>query len=187
MLIAAAKRSRISVGVRLPKDFGLTKSILAIGVDSVTFPGVESGAEAADLVGWCTGGSATISMQIETRRGLEHAPEIARVDGVDVLHCGRSDLARSLELPKEGRNNSTLDAAEDSILIAAAHAGKLGAMHWPPGADNLDRVRRWVTDGIAWLTLGAETQILRAALSKRFHQASGHSPNTNKSTDRERK
>lgn len=181
-LIAAARRWQLDVGVRLPKDPAVTASILALGVDSVTFPGVQSAAEAVDLVNWCAGRAGLISVQIETRRGMEQVNEIARVDGVDVLHCGRADLARSLGLVADEQRAAQLDAAEDSILLAAAAAGKRGAMHWPPGAGNLERIQRWVADGIAWLTLGADTQILRSALTQRFELASGHAADAQQPT-----
>ncbi len=61
--------------------------------------------------------------QIETIAGVEHAHEIAAVDGIDLLWIGHFDLTTSLGVP--GQFGHELHAAAvQQVLAAAAAAGK---------------------------------------------------------------
>jgi len=64
-----------------------------------------------------------VMAQIETIEGVNHAQEIARVDGVDVLFVGPADLQYDLaQRPTAAPGNYA--ACLESILAAAAAAGK---------------------------------------------------------------
>ena len=62
-------------------------------------------------------------VQIETSAGVEHAEQIAAVDGVDVLFVGPLDLSTSLGIQGQYTNPSFLDAV-DAVVSAAAKHGK---------------------------------------------------------------
>jgi 2-keto-3-deoxy-L-rhamnonate aldolase RhmA len=62
-------------------------------------------------------------IQIESRSAVEHAEEIATIDGVDVLFVGPTDLSHSLGLPGRFDEPEYL-AALERVVAAAEGAGK---------------------------------------------------------------
>lgn len=62
-------------------------------------------------------------IQIESRSAVEHAAEIAVIDGVDVLFVGPTDLSHSLGLPGQFDDPTYLTALE-RVVAAADGAGK---------------------------------------------------------------
>ncbi|MDP2873572.1 MAG: aldolase/citrate lyase family protein [Bacillota bacterium] len=61
--------------------------------------------------------------QIETVAGVEHAAEIAAVDGVDVVFVGPMDLSQSLGIPAQRRNPLLIETME-KVFAACKAAGK---------------------------------------------------------------
>jgi len=73
---------------------------------------------------------------IETREGLANVDEIARVDGVDVLHVGSNDLLA--EMGKPGQfDHADIVAAQDRVIAAARANGK-----WAGCGGNRDVARQ---------------------------------------------
>ena len=72
-----------------------------------------------------------LALQIETRKGLANAAEIAAVDGVDMLFFGPGDFSLDSGLNSATEGDKVMAALTQ--MIAAAHgAGKLaGAFPWP--------------------------------------------------------
>jgi len=62
-------------------------------------------------------------IQIESRSAVEHAEEIAAIDGVDVLFVGPADLSHSLGVPGRFEDQGYLEAIRHVATVAAA-AGK---------------------------------------------------------------
>jgi len=62
-------------------------------------------------------------IQIESPSAVEHADEIAAIDGADVLFVGPTDLSHSLGIPGQFTSPVYL-AALDRVVSAAAAAGK---------------------------------------------------------------
>src|SRR5207342_3778070 len=62
-------------------------------------------------------------IQIESPSAVEHAPEIAAIDGVDVLFVGPTDLSHSLGVPGRFDDPGYL-AALERVATAAEAAGK---------------------------------------------------------------
>jgi 2-keto-3-deoxy-L-rhamnonate aldolase RhmA len=62
--------------------------------------------------------------QIESRAGLERLDEIVRVEGVDVIFVGPSDLSLSLGIPQQWDHPTFLHAV-DQVADAALRAGKV--------------------------------------------------------------
>ena len=145
-LAIAAGAARAATFVRLPEpDADGGSGLLDAGVDGVVAPRVESAAQARRLVdrlrrlprgsrgyasrrsnsyGRVTGAPADplCLVQIETSDGVEAAAEIARVDGVDALVVGCSDLALSLDGEPEPRS-PRLREAIGRIQSAAEESG----------------------------------------------------------------
>lgn len=62
-------------------------------------------------------------IQIESPSAVEHASEIAEIDGVDVLFVGPTDLSHSLGIPGRFTDPAYL-AALERVATAAEAAGK---------------------------------------------------------------
>jgi 2-keto-3-deoxy-L-rhamnonate aldolase RhmA len=62
-------------------------------------------------------------IQIESPSAVEHAAEIAAIDGVDVLFVGPADLSHSMGIPGQFGDPRFLDALEH-VVAAADGAGK---------------------------------------------------------------
>ena len=129
--------------------------ILDAGAQGVVFPHVQNADEARSFVGACRfppagtrsltyGGpqleyenippdvampgidrETLIVMMIETPLAVEKAPEIAAVDGVDILLVGGSDLSATMGIPGQF-DNPDFVAAIGRVVEAATGAGK-----WP--------------------------------------------------------
>ena len=66
-------------------------------------------------------------IQIESRSAVEHAAEIAAIDGVDVLFVGPTDLSHSLGVPGGFDDPGYLDAIRHVATIAES-AGKVAGI-----------------------------------------------------------
>ena len=62
-------------------------------------------------------------VQVESPSAVEHAAEIAAIDGVDVLFVGPTDLSHSLGLPGQFDDPAFIDALRH-VVAAAEGAGK---------------------------------------------------------------
>lgn len=87
-----------------------------------------------------------VSIQVETRRGMERLDEIAQVPGIDVLFVGPTDLAQNLGHPGE-LTHPEVEAAVGRIFEAAQRAGKF------PGilVNDVMTAKRWMARGARFL------------------------------------
>ena len=99
--------------------------------------------------------------QIETASAVARIPEIAAVDGVDVLFIGPSDLAADMgclgrpDVPKvENRIRDALTAIRD--------AGKVAGVFTP----NLAEAERYAGWGARFIGVGSDTRVLSTALTE---------------------
>ncbi|MCH8167432.1 MAG: 4-hydroxy-2-oxovalerate aldolase [Proteobacteria bacterium] len=98
-------------------------------------------------------------LQIETAKGLAAAPEIAALDGVDMLFFGPSDYAadRGLDATGDsGRDSDEILAACRRMIAAADDKAKLaGAFPWPgAGPDRL------IAEGADLVAVGSDVRAL---------------------------
>ncbi len=98
-------------------------------------------------------------LQIETAKGLAAAPDIAALEGVDMLFFGPSDYAADQNLDPthdSGRDSDTILAACRQMIAAAHDSAKLaGAFPWP-GADPA----RLITEGADLVAVGSDVRAL---------------------------
>ncbi len=78
-----------------------------------------------------------VAVQIEDEAALANVDEIARVEGVDVLFVGPSDLSQSMGYPGNPKASRAAEAI-DVCLARIRAAGKTAGM--PSGADNVAEV-----------------------------------------------
>ncbi len=94
-------------------------------------------------------------LQIETAKGLAAAPDIAALEGVDMLFFGPSDYAADQNLDPVRDSDAILTACRQ-MIAAARDAGKLaGAFPWPgAGPDRL------ITEGADLVAVGSDVRAL---------------------------
>lgn len=87
----------------------------------------------ADLLNFLeeTNQKTVVIAQIETKTGVEHADEIAAVEGIDVLLVGPNDLSISLGVPGDVTNPIEIEAIQKVADACQAH-GKLFSVHSGP-------------------------------------------------------
>ncbi|MTD54970.1 4-hydroxy-2-oxovalerate aldolase [Amycolatopsis sp. RM579] len=97
-------------------------------------------------------------IQVETRRGVDNAEEIAAVEGIDVVFVGPGDLAVSLGVPGGSPAHS---AAVERIIGAATAAGVLTGIFCLDSA----QVERWAGAGVRLFLLGGDLLFLGSTAS----------------------
>ena len=90
-------------------------------------------------------------IQIESRGAVEHADEIAAIDGVDVLFVGPTDLSHALGVPGQFDHPDYLAASERTVAAAHAHGKATGILLYDPAA-----LRRHLELGFRFVGLGSD-------------------------------
>ena len=99
-----------------------------------------------------------VMVQIESRRGVAAAAEIAAVDGIDGLFVGPSDLAAGFgHLGQAG--HADVQAAMAQVFAAAKAAGKPVGILAPLEAD----ARRYMAMGASFVAVGSDLGVFRSA------------------------
>jgi 2-keto-3-deoxy-L-rhamnonate aldolase RhmA len=90
-------------------------------------------------------------IQIESPSAVEHAPEIAAIDGVDVLFVGPADLSHSMGIPGQFDDPRFVDAL-GRVVSAANAAGKAAGIL----LFNMDVLARHLALGFRFIGLGSD-------------------------------
>ncbi|HXK20158.1 MAG TPA: 2-dehydro-3-deoxyglucarate aldolase [Polyangiaceae bacterium] len=109
-----------------------------------------------------------VTVQIESRAGVEAAADIAAIDGVDALFIGPSDLSAAYGVMLQP-NLPEVQAAIQKIVDGAKKHGKACGILAPAEAD----ARRYLEMGMTFVAVGGDTGLLRNAsrdLAQRFKQ-----------------
>lgn len=162
-MISSAEEARAAVAaVRYPPD-GIR------GVGSA----LARSARWGRVEGYVPNASQTVSLlvQIESADAVEHATEIASVDGVDGVLIGPADLAASMGLAGQ-QTHPDVTAAVLRVFQAVQAAGKkVGVNAFDPAA-----AAAYLEAGADFLSAGADVTILgrgSEALAARFIPTSG--------------
>lgn len=103
--------------------------------------------------------STIAAVMIETVEGLDNVEEIAKVDGLDVVHVGSNDLL--VDMGKPGRfDDPAIDAALDKVIKVATANGKF------PGCGGIRDVARQkdiIRRGARFLTTQSDVGFLQVA------------------------
>ncbi|MFC6734218.1 MULTISPECIES: HpcH/HpaI aldolase/citrate lyase family protein [unclassified Haladaptatus] len=94
-------------------------------------------------------------IQIETKKAVENAAEIAAVEGVDALFVGPSDLSASLGVVGQWGDQKVLDAMNHVLSVAGDEDVPVGSL-----AVSEEDVDRWMELGFDWLIVGTDTRYL---------------------------
>jgi 4-hydroxy-2-oxoheptanedioate aldolase len=186
----------VSTMVRPPvNDTVLIKQYLDIGVQNLLIPMVHSVAEAEAAVAatryppegvrgvgsalaraarWNrvpdylsqASGTISVTVQIESTAAVEAVEDILKVDGVDAIFVGPSDLAASMGVLGQ-QDHPEVRAAVERCLEAAQRAGKPAGVN----AFNPDTARHYLEAGASFILVGADVSLLARgseALAARF-------------------
>jgi 4-hydroxy-2-oxoheptanedioate aldolase len=112
-----------------------------------------------------------VLVQVESREALSHIEDMARVEGVDGIFIGPSDLAADMGHPGQAAHAEVQAAIEDG-LTRIRKAGK------PAGILTLDetKARRYLDLGATFVAVGLDIEILSRgsqALAARFKPPAG--------------
>ncbi|HBK61621.1 MAG TPA: 4-hydroxy-2-oxovalerate aldolase [Firmicutes bacterium] len=115
---------------------------------------------AVDFFKWAND-QCIVAIQIETRAGMENLSEILKVDGIDLVFIGPSDLSQSLGYPGNA-NHPDVKAAVRSIAEASMKAGKIAAvMPTSPGD-----VEEYLRMGVQCILSGNEYALIRKSATE---------------------
>jgi 4-hydroxy-2-oxoheptanedioate aldolase len=166
---------------------------LDLGMDGLMIPGVHNAAQAAAVVRACRypplgrrgyglsvarasgyglfarryGDSAAdllfLTAMIESAQGVAEASEIARVDGIDAVIVGVQDLAADLGVPSDVAH-PVVQQALAQVEAAVLAAGKTIGTVVHAGVT----VHQLIERGHRFITLGADTRLLGAAMHQQL-------------------
>jgi 4-hydroxy-2-oxoheptanedioate aldolase len=175
-------------------DMVLAKRCLDIGTQTLLFPYVQNAEEAKRAVastryppegvrgvavaarasrygripGYLTKANSEmcVLVQVETRIALDNLEAIAKVDGVDGVFIGPSDLAASLGHLGNPQHADAQAAMKDAVT-------RLKALGKPAGilTGNEEEIRRYIDWGYQFVAVGADVGLLARhadALAKKF-------------------
>jgi len=125
----------------------------------------QKGDEASRLLNDAT---AVVCM-IESREGLRNVREIAKVEGVDVLHIGCSDLLSEMGKPGQYGCPEIVDAI-NRVIAACADAGKFAGLG---GDKDVQRQKHFIESGIRFVTTQSDIAFLMAEASRRVAELRG--------------
>jgi len=99
---------------------------------------------------------------IETPEGVQNVEEIARVEGVDVIHIGANDLLTAMGKPGAFGDPEAAKVIERVITVATAN-GKIAGMG---GDRNIPRQMEYIRKGARFLTTNSEIAFIMAEASR---------------------
>ena len=102
-----------------------------------------------------------LSVQIEGTDGIQNYKEIVKVEGIGCIQTGRNDISLALGVPGEQFHPRVLEM-EKRIVDAALEAGKQVSLVHPANDDGIERINRWIEQGVLIHTIEADLTALHA-------------------------
>ena len=102
-----------------------------------------------------------LSVQVETRSGVDAIDEIVAVPGLDMVQSGRNDLSYEYGVPGQPYHPLVLEA-QGKVIQAGLRAGKMTSVQYYPPRDakQVDVVRDFVHQGVQCLCLGDDKDVV---------------------------
>jgi 4-hydroxy-2-oxoheptanedioate aldolase len=92
-----------------------------------------------------------IAVHIETEDSVDRLPEIVKVEGLDVIFIGPTDLSNSLGFPGELQNPKVQETLQRCVDGVAGAGPALGMM-----VPNAEAARQWKARGARYLAVALE-------------------------------
>jgi 4-hydroxy-2-oxoheptanedioate aldolase len=99
-----------------------------------------------------------VIIHIETAEAVEHLPEIVKVDGLDVIFIGPTDLSHSYGVPGQPQHATVQTAMQRIVDTVASTDLALGIM-----VANAQGAQQWRERGARYITIGLESVLAPAA------------------------
>jgi 4-hydroxy-2-oxoheptanedioate aldolase len=192
-MIRAAEISGVTPMARVDYDPVLIGHVLEMGIQGIVVPGVASSETAMQVVkaarfhpmgdrglfssprvakhGYISAHEyaqwsneeVLLGIQIESKDAVDRLDEILRVEGIDMIHSGRADMAKSLGVTGQ-RNHPMVLATEQKVFDVAREHGKNISVHLDPTAANLaETIATWRAKGAEAITLGHDITLIKKA------------------------
>jgi 4-hydroxy-2-oxoheptanedioate aldolase len=145
------------------KDPGLITRYLDCGVGGIQFPCVDSAAmarDAVEIVRSARGeefGETLVAVMIESREGVTNIEDIARVEGLDVVVIGMTDLVRAYGHRSDPEHPDVLNAV-DTVIAAASRSEHVVAGYNLHRWEQAPALRE---KGVRWFTIHARGMLRR--------------------------
>jgi 2-dehydro-3-deoxyglucarate aldolase len=107
-----------------------------------------------------------VTVQIESRKGVENAAAIAAIDGVDALFIGPSDLSADYGVLGQVSHPDVARAMEQVVAAGKSHRKPVGIL-----APQEKDARRYIAMGMTMMAVGGDVGLLKnasKALSDRY-------------------
>ncbi len=101
-----------------------------------------------------------VTIHVETVDAVEALPEIVKIDGIDVIFIGPTDLSQSLGVPGQATHPKVQDAISKIIDTVLPTDKVLGIM-----ASNADTACQWKARGLRYITISFESLLRPAAVN----------------------
>ncbi|MFN8373676.1 MAG: aldolase/citrate lyase family protein [Anaerolineae bacterium] len=99
-----------------------------------------------------------VVIHIETIEAVDQLPEIVKIDGVDVIFIGPTDLSHSLGVPGQPQHPSVQAAIDRIVDTVAGSNAALGIM-----VGNAQAAQQWRQRGARYISIGFESLLAPAA------------------------
>jgi 2-keto-3-deoxy-L-rhamnonate aldolase RhmA len=114
---------------------------------------------AAEYLEWVAN-EVLLSVQVEGFEGIENYREIVKVEGIDCIQTGRSDIALAMDVGGDQYHPKVLDM-EQRIIDAALEAGKQVSLLYPASEEGYEYITRRLQQGVKIITVDRELRVLR--------------------------
>jgi 4-hydroxy-2-oxoheptanedioate aldolase len=98
-----------------------------------------------------------VAIHVETITAVENLPEIVKIDGIDVIFIGPTDLSQSLGVPGQPQHPKVQEAISRIFDTVAGSDKVVGIM-----APNVQAARQWRERGARYITIGFESLLMPA-------------------------
>ena len=113
-----------------------------------------------------------LSVQIEGTEGIQNYKEIVKVEGIGCIQTGRNDISLALGVPGEQFHPKVLEM-EKRIVDAALEAGKQVSLVHPANDDGIERITRWIEQGVLIHTVETDLTALYSFYSRALTRLKG--------------
>ncbi|MBA2520584.1 MAG: hypothetical protein H0V24_13025, partial [Chloroflexia bacterium] len=116
--------------------------------------------DAAEHLAWANE-NILLSVQVETKSGIDSIDDIVSIAGLDMVQSGRGDLSYEYGVPGQ-QYHPTVLAAEEKMIKAGLDAGKLVSVQYYPikDASQIPMLRGMIDRGVHALNLGIDLDVI---------------------------
>jgi 4-hydroxy-2-oxoheptanedioate aldolase len=156
VLPRARNREQVEAAVRAVKGKPHGNRKLGTG----GFSGGYGREDAAEYAAWANE-NVILSVQVETKEGVENIDQIAAIPGLDMVQSGRGDLSYEYGVPGQQYHPVVLEA-EGKMIDAGLKAWKLVSVQYYPLRDmtHIPTIKGLIARGVHSLNLGIDVDIV---------------------------